>query len=537
MKESDIRKINKNNANEKNTIIRFWKEWSKTICILIFILFISFSLRTVKVFIGQQPVFADEAIYVRWSQVMKAEPTLRFLPQSDGKQPLYMWVLMFLLQPSFDPLVAGRMLSVIFGLICNVGIFTLAYLMFKRKKVGLVAAMMYAVSPIAMFFDSMALVDTTLAMFGVWLLVFLILTIKHQKYDLSMISGFLLGGALLTKSPALYFSILSPVTLILHTWTKKVGRIIKDFIKQLILLSPIYLIAYGMYNILRLGPNFQIIALRNQDYIFPISHIWLNPKDPFIFHVKEIGDWLWMLGPGVIFFTLILGFITGIKKFKKETILLSLWILMPLFANAMYAKVFTARYILFVMPFIYIISSLFIIFHSKYQKLSYLLLILFIINSFLVNYLLIFNISEAPLPKSERTGYLEEWTAGYGIKEVANFLKNEIKNPESKGKIIVGTEGYFGTLPDGLSMYLNNYPQITVIGVGLDIKELPKPLFESKNAGNKTYLVINSSRLAGDPNKMGLKLISSYVKPLRTKGTSDYIKYGPRETLYFFEVL
>ncbi len=38
------------------------------------------------------PVFVDEAIYIRWSQVMKAESTLRFLPLSDGKQPLFMWV-------------------------------------------------------------------------------------------------------------------------------------------------------------------------------------------------------------------------------------------------------------------------------------------------------------------------------------------------------------------------------------------------------------------------------------------------------------
>lgn len=243
-----------------------------------------------------------------------------------------------------------------------------------------------------------------------------------------------------------------------------------------------------------------------------------------------------MLGPGVLLFTLILGFIVGIKKFKKETILLLLWILVPLFANAMYAKVFTARYILFVMPFIYIISSLFIIFHSKYQKLSYVLLVLFITNSLLVNYLLIFNIAEAPLPKSERTGYLEEWTAGYGIKETAEYLKEFQKLFPDK-KIVVGTEGYFGTLPDGLQLYLSNYPQITVIGVGLGIKEIPNSLRESKNAGNSTFLVINSSRLSTDPKNLGLNLIKSFPKPLRTKNTSDYIKYGPRETLYFFEVL
>ena len=69
-----------------------------------------------------QPIFADEAIYIRWAQVMKSEPTLRFLPLTDGKAPLFMWIMM----PMFkifdsdligvdDPLFAGRFLSVLSG--------------------------------------------------------------------------------------------------------------------------------------------------------------------------------------------------------------------------------------------------------------------------------------------------------------------------------------------------------------------------------------------------------------------------------------
>src|SRR5574343_1375587 len=62
------------------------------------------------------PVFADEAIYIRWAQVMKAEETLRFLPLSDGKQPLFMWVIIPFLKLISDPLIAGRIVSVLCGL-------------------------------------------------------------------------------------------------------------------------------------------------------------------------------------------------------------------------------------------------------------------------------------------------------------------------------------------------------------------------------------------------------------------------------------
>ena len=518
------------------SFIKIFHDWKGIIALLGVILLVSFVLRWLKIFVGQQPIFADEAIYVRWAQVMKAEPTLRFLPLSDGKQPLYMWILMFLLKPSFDPLITGRVLSVSMGLLSNLGVFILSYILFRSKKVSLVASLLYAVSPFMIFFESMALVDATLTAMGIWFFIFLLLAIRYIRFDLSMISGFFLGGALLTKSPALYFSILTPLTVFISIFKKNIRGTTIKLLNYCILILPAILIAYGMYNILRLGPNFHLITQRNADYIFPISQLWTNPKDPFIFHIKEIVDWLWKLGPGVLIFTILLGVMAGLKNCRRQTIILLAWITLPLFANSMYAKVFTARYILFVMPYIYILSSLFVLFKTKVQRLSYLMFALFIVSSLMVNYLLIYEIEKAPLPKSERTGYLEEWTAGYGIKEVSEYLINyQQKNPSDK--MIIGTEGYFGTLPDGLQIYLNKYPEITVIGIGLSIKELPNQLKESREAGNKTYLVINSSRLTGSPDIMGLKLIDSFPKPLRTIGTHDYYNYGSRETLYFFEVI
>jgi hypothetical protein len=122
---------------------------------------------------------------------------------------------------------------------------------------------------------------------------------------------------------------------------------------------------------------------------------------------------------------------------------------------------------------------------------------------------------------------LEEWTAGYGIKEVADLIKEEFKK-EPDRKIVVGTEGYFGTLPDGLQIYLNERPEITVVGVGLGIDKVPQPLVESQAAGNKTYLVINNTRLLKNSEKLGLTLIAAYPKAVRPNGS--------REALLFFEV-
>jgi len=81
-----------------------------------------------------QPVFADEAIYVRWAQVMRAEPTMRFLPLSDGKTPLFMWTMIPFLKIFNDPLFAGRFLSVISGFATLLGVYLLGrnFLGYKR---------------------------------------------------------------------------------------------------------------------------------------------------------------------------------------------------------------------------------------------------------------------------------------------------------------------------------------------------------------------------------------------------------------------
>ena len=115
----------------------------KTIALTVLLL--GLILRVVS--LDKLPVFADEAIYVRWAQVMRAESTLRFLPLSDGKQPLYMWILMPVFKVVSDPLLAGRLLSAILGCFGIFGVGWLAFLLFKNKRLSLMTMLVYAVIP------------------------------------------------------------------------------------------------------------------------------------------------------------------------------------------------------------------------------------------------------------------------------------------------------------------------------------------------------------------------------------------------------
>lgn len=504
-------------------------EWRGTILLLFLILVASFALRVYN--LTTLPVFADEAIYIRWSQVMGNEPTLRFLPLSDGKQPLYMWGLMFLVSKFSDPLFIARFISVLASLGTVVGVFVLTFYLLKNKTASLVAALMWTLSPYTFFFDRMALVDATLACFAVWTATLGIWFAKSRRLDAALLTGITLGLAMLTKSPALFFGILLLPTVIIFNYKN-----LKKNYYVFGLLLVVYGIAFAMYNILRLGPNFHLLTSRNFDYVYPYSHILTEPLNPLRGHLGGIQNYFVVLAPLGLTLLAIFGFFKNIKNYGKETIMLFLWVGVPIFLIAEYSKVVTARYLLFIMPFFIVLAaSSFNNISLKYKNVVLLFMAIFMAHSLYVITLLHTDVYKAPLPQGERSGYLEEWTAGQGIKEISEFVKSEhAKDPTHK--IVVGTEGYFGTLPNGLEMYMEGTPNVIVVGIGLGINKVPESLVESYESGNKTYLVINKSRIIESPDKLGLKLIAEYKKGLRTEGSIEYDRHGPQESLYFFEV-
>jgi len=473
------------------------------------------------------PVFGDEAIYIRWAQLIKSEGTLRFVPQTDGKQPLFMWVNAVILKFFSDPLVSGRIVSVFagFGLIIVLFLLTAIFLSYDSKEKdifrflrqsiidnfypSIFTSLLYILIPFTFFFDRMALADTLLSFFGALCLFLVLLLSKFPRLDLSLILGFALGLAWLTKSPAIYFVVLSLATFVFLNWRQP-----KSFFLPIISIF----IGFLIYNILQLGPQFQMIALRNKDYIWSITDILKHPLDPlkphlidtFFIYNKYIS-WPLLI---ISLAGLILLFIKNkkAKNLNYKYLVLICWWILPLIANAAMAKVFTARYILFTLPALIILISIgFTNFLNKIK--SNLFKILLLIAVFILNINFIYKISVDPFHQklfSTEQGYLTDWTSGWGIKKSADFLKQRAQI----ANVIVGTEGAFGTLPDGLQIYSNKISHLTIIGEGLGFTEVPAGLVDAKNHGDEVYLLINKSRLKINSNQLNqLKLIKSFDKP------------------------
>lgn len=508
-------------------IIREWKWFGAgLVVILVLALFLRIYHLTIL------PVFADEAIYIRWSQIMASEPTLRFLPLSDGKQPLYMWVLMFLVRRLGDPLFTGRLVSALAGIGTLLGVMGVSYLLFNSKKSTLASGLFWALSPFALFFDRLALVDSLLTCLIVWTLFLGILTARTRRFDMAILTGFALGFAALTKSSAIFAAGLLIFVWILGDFGKKKQRKLR-VIWAGFLMMVIYGIALAMYNIQRLGPNFHLLASRTRDYVYPMNHLWTSPMDPFIPYFDRAGEWLTIMGPSMLIVLGLLGIFGG-RKYGREKLVLLAWFLGPVVVQAALAKTFTARYILFTLPPLFVLAGSALENKGRKRIVVELALIIFVAQAVVFDYKLLTNVEAANLPRSERSGYLEEWTAGTGIYEASELLKMEAG--KSSTQIIVGTEGYFGTLPDGLQMYMDGVASVTVIGVGLDFKEVPVQLIEAREAGSRAFLLANTSRLAfsEDPDKLGLKLVARWPKAKRPHGR-ELVQYGERDYLQLWE--
>ena len=147
------------------------------------------------IFLNRLPIFTDEAIYVRWAQIALNDAAWRFISLTDGKQPMFVWVAMVFIKFIKDPLIAGRLVSVLSGFFTMLGLFALTYELFKNKRTAFLTVALYIVYPFAQVLDRMALYDSMVATFYVWALYFSILLVRKVRLNIAYTLGFVIGGS------------------------------------------------------------------------------------------------------------------------------------------------------------------------------------------------------------------------------------------------------------------------------------------------------------------------------------------------------
>jgi 4-amino-4-deoxy-L-arabinose transferase-like glycosyltransferase len=434
------------------------------------------------------PIFTDEAIYVHWSQVAAHDANWRFISLTDGKQPMYVWIAMLFIKVIQDPLFAGRLVSVFAGYLSMVGIFFLGREIFKNTKVGLLASLLYVLYPFSLVYDKLAMYDSMVAMFIIWILFFTVLLVRHVRLDLGMILGMIIGGGMLTKTDADFGFILLPFSLLLFPFKKQFDK--KRFFSFIIYALVAVVIANAMYTILRLSPFFYIIGQKNLTFIYSV-HDWI--REPFAFFIgnmKGLGSWFFGYVT-IPFFVLVVSSFFVDKKFVREKLLLLAWFLVPFIALAFFGKVIYPRFILFMtMPLIVLGAYAMVVLQRIVKKLWMQVVVFLVFASmFFVNdFFLLTNFAAAQIPQSDKSQLLTGWPSGLGVSQTVNFLQVQSK----RGKIYVGTEGTFGLMPYALQIFFYNNPNITIQGIW-PLQDTPPSALLDAAKKMPTYVVFYQS--------------------------------------------
>ena len=467
------------------------------------------------------PMFTDEAIYTRWSQIARYDSNWRFISLTDGKQPAFVWINMIFMRFFEDPLLSGRIVSVLCGLFVVVGLYFLTVEVFRENKknrvIGLIASALAIVYPFLLVYDRLALYESMIAAFIVWSLYFQILLVRKLRLDLAMITGLVMGGAVLTKSSGFLAMYLIPIIFFLYDFKKKGLK--TNLLKAAGYFLVAVIIINVCYAILRLSPFYHIINQKNSIFVYDIGS-WLklatNIKiDILVSNSRGLFDWFftyftipWVLLVFIAFFIK--------KEYLKEKALLFLWFMLPLLGLCFLGKTLYPRYLLFMtIPLIPLVAySIWSLFSKLKNTMIRAILVLIVVALPLwLDYFILFDFAHAPIPKLDLEQLINGWPAGGGIRESVEFFEEKSKS----GEIMVGTQGTFGLMPAAYEIYFRDNPNVRINGFWpVESDKVPGLLLDYAQR-IPTYFVFYqpcpTCAVAGiAPKTLNLKEVASYSK-------------------------
>jgi len=454
----------------------------------------------------QLPVFNDEGIYIHWAKVAWHDASWRFVSLTDGKQPLQTWgTIPFLKLFPDNALFAGRLFSVATGFFGLTGLFSLLFYLFN-KKTAFIGSFLYILTPYFLFYDRLAMVDSGVNAFFIWILFFSVLLINTMRLDVALLFGLIAGMGLLAKSSVRLFvglSILAPI--LLKDLFQKTKRNLIKLPSFFILFGITGTIALVIYNVQRLSPFLHFVEEKNNTFVMSFSE-WINNPFAVLFHnLRTIPYYVFSELGWIILPFGILGLGKLFSKNKKLFLYLISWLLIPYIGISMMTRVLFPRYIIFFGTLILIFASFYL---GTLKKQMFLIASFFmiIVGTLFFNYSILFDYSKIPFPPTDRGQYIESVTVGYGIKEIIAFAREKSKEKP----VIILAEGDFGMTGDVLDVFLRKDDKIFIKGYWpLDEKELLQHQIDLQK--NYVYAVVSHS--LDYPKNWPVRLVKSYYKP------------------------
>jgi 4-amino-4-deoxy-L-arabinose transferase-like glycosyltransferase len=489
---------------EASAIPNFLRKAFSRFDILIIVGLVILFLASRLIRLDQFPIFSDEGIYIHWAKVAWHDAAWRFISLTDGKQPLQTWgTIPFLKLFPSNALLGGRMFAVATGLFALSGMFSLLYYLWG-KKAAFIGALLYILTPYFLFYDRMALVDSGVNAFFIWLLFFSLLLAHLRRLDVALLYGMLGGLALLSKSSVKIFIGLAAFAPILFF-----ERNTKKFVQNTTNYASIYGIAVAIavviYNVQRLSPFFHYVSEKNKTFILTFDELMKDPFTVFLSNIRLIPEYVFS-EMGIVLG--VLGLIGLYLLYKKDRLLamyLTVWLVIPFFIVAFVSKVLFPRYVIFFASLLTILATYFFV-QIKNKLYVWIAVVLYALSVGYFNYTILFDPVHIPFPPIDRGQYVEGWPAGWGVKEIVQYAREK----SAEKPVMLLAEGNFGLAGDVLDTHLQPGDRISVQGYWpLDEKTLLEHQKDLKD--NHVYVVL--SHQLEVPRGWPVQIIKKFEKP------------------------
>ena len=454
------------------------------------------------------PIGNDEGIYLDWGMRTIAKPGYLYYPINDGKTPLLMWF--FGLSQKFfnDPLFAGRLVSVVAGLIGLVGLYKIGDSYFN-KKTAIFSSILFLLTPIIFFYNRQSLMEAGVAASGIWSTYYFLKFLKTNSSSDSLKSGAIVGIGFFIKTNAAIF--------LLVFLSIGVLRMFKDKKRNFKPIGVLLTAFLGTISILLINPDFWKTFHLNSRYShtflellsFPIGVWWSN----ILINISIL----------LVFVTPLIALISfyGLFLLRKKNIAFVVIAVIPIIIETLLAKSTSQRYLVSFLPLILIGGGFALSKLENKRKFSGLviLIVALTIPTYLV-YLQIINpkayfTTTKTLSSATETSYIEGSLSGYGV----NAALESIRKRGEKQRIFIAIAENAGNPESALQVYLENeknikigYMEYRYFGDQL----IGKSCIKDVN-GLKLYFVSRSNYLVGLENFLILE------EKIPIPGTEAYI--------------
>lgn len=451
------------------------------------------------------PLFNDEAMYL-----MRARhfPTMIQGTLVNGKllQELFLAVLVNL--PG-DPVFLSRFLSVLCGAGTLIGMLLIARAL-DHPEVGVVAGMLYATSPMGVFFDRLALPDSMLTCVACFILlksVTFIQTPQPSRKQAALL-GALIGLASLVKMTGLFlFALPVLMTFLMPApWPERRNRL---FLLRTTLIAALVFVAV-------LAP-FHYGGIE-RDYAQTPS---LSQKVVIFGHnLAYVGELLLFYLPGFLLLPAVV-LLIGVRHqttAHRPILLLTVsgGILIATFL--VISNTIHSRYLMPAWPALLLASAMSLTslwqFPGKKPLLTRTVCLAAVglalaWNSYFAVQL-VRDPASTPLVATDRRGYLENWTAGYHLSELMGVIAAETQR---QGQITLVNHARGRLIHMAAKFYLAEHPGITIIDIDLTAPEA-LPQLQQLMRDQPTYLLLDGEEydLLNVPQRFPQATVVQYVE-------------------------